>query len=56
MCAPILRVHADHLEHPNRVRVLNSMLEEAGLVDRCIKLPSKLVSGRVQVSWNRGCW
>lgn len=35
--------HADHLEHPNRVIVLNQRLEEKGLLARCIQLPSKLV-------------
>jgi hypothetical protein len=33
----------DHPEHPDRVRVLNERLAQAGLLDRCIKLPAKLV-------------
>lgn len=40
----MLALRADHPEHPDRVRVLNDRLRKAGLLDRCIQLPSKLVS------------
>lgn len=36
--------HADHPEHPNRIKELSSRLEREGLLGKCTRLTPKLVS------------